>query len=238
MNLLNQVLSFLFPEFCRICGLAVESVSDGFVCHACWNSTPVFSDAELTCLKCGLPHGSPRTAAPAFCNECDDDWYDLAVAVGPYSAALSASVVCLKKEPYLPNRVSQLFVDRYQNSRLSIPDIVVPVPLSKRRRFERGFNQAELIARSLSRATGLSLDTKSLIRAKHSKRSRAQMDRRGRRMSVANAFQVKRHRLMEERKILLVDDVMTSGATASMAAKALKKSGAARVELITLARAG
>ena len=238
MNLLNQVLSFLFPEFCCLCGKPVGSISDGIVCHACWESTPLFEETDAMCIKCGLPNRSATKAIESFCNRCDEDFFDVAVALGPYEAALSASIVRLKQRPYLPRRISGLIFHRYSSSRLSRPDVVIPVPLSKRRRYERGFNQAELIASAFSSHAGLPIDTKSLNRSKHFKKSRAQMDRHGRRISVANAFEVQRPRLIDERKILLIDDVLTTGATASMAAKALKRAGAARVEVLTLARAG
>jgi ComF family protein len=116
-------------------------------------------------------------------------------------------------------------------------DIIIPVPLSKKRLFERGFNQAETIATRVSRVVQIPVDSASLIRKKHTPMHRAAMDKKAREMTVTNAFEVVRPRLIDGRSILLVDDIFTSGATASHCAKALKKKGAANVKVFTLARA-
>jgi predicted amidophosphoribosyltransferase len=89
----------------------------------------------------------------------------------------------------------------------------------------------------ISRHAALPLDEKSLIRTKHTLMHRAGMDSKARGQTVKNAFKVVRPRLIEGRSILLVDDVFTSGETASICAKLLKKSGASTVNVLTLARA-
>jgi ComF family protein len=116
-------------------------------------------------------------------------------------------------------------------------DLIIPVPLSKKRAVERGFNQAETIASQVSGLVGIPIDAASLIRKKHTPMHRAAMDKKAREMTVKNAFEVSRPKLIEGKSILLVDDILTSGATASYCAKALKKKGAAGVKVFTLARA-
>jgi predicted amidophosphoribosyltransferase len=101
----------------------------------------------------------------------------------------------------------------------------------------RGFNQSALLAKILSDETGIPLDEQSLKRNAHTIKYRAAMDKRARAETVENAFEVKRARLISGETILLIDDVLTSGATASACARALKETGAAKVYVLTVARA-
>jgi ComF family protein len=111
-------------------------------------------------------------------------------------------------------------------------DCIVPVPLHWIRRWKRGFNQSELLARVLARRAGLPL-LKALRRSRPTK-VQAGLSNHARRQNVLKAF---RARPVEGKRILLIDDVMTTGATATACAQALKRAGAARVALLTVARA-
>jgi ComF family protein len=115
--------------------------------------------------------------------------------------------------------------------------MIIPVPLHDERRRTRGFNQAQVIAEALSKACGLPVNDSTLLRTFHTERHRAGMDAKARRDSVANAFAVRQPRVIQGEQILLVDDVFTTGATASSAATALKDAGALEVFVLTLARA-
>ena len=98
-------------------------------------------------------------------------------------------------------------------------------------------SSALVLARSVAALTGLPLDHRSLIRALHSERYRTGMDARARRASVREAFQVIRPRLIEDERILLIDDVFTTGATVASCAEALRAAGAPAVYVLTVARA-
>lgn len=113
---------------------------------------------------------------------------------------------------------------------------IVPVPLHPERERARGFNQAAVLARELSKATLLPLDEISVVRKHHSKRHRAGMDGKGRRDTVADAFQVIYPALIAGERVLLVDDVFTTGATVSSCAKTLLDAGAVEVFVLTIAR--
>lgn len=238
MNLLNPVRNLFFPSFCGICSAIVDDPGDGSACAKCWSETRIFGYGEAICFKCGRVQSQKRASRKSFCHECDDDFYDLARACGPYQKALAESVVTLKTRPVVPRRILPKLIDRFVIEPFSTADLIVPIPLSKRRRFERGFNQAEIIADGFSRLSGIPVDKVSLSRSKHTIVSRASMDKKGRLITVRNAFHVKRQKLIQDQNILIIDDVFTSGATASMAAKTLKRNGAARVEVLTIARAG
>jgi ComF family protein len=119
---------------------------------------------------------------------------------------------------------------------LGAATLIVPVPLHPERERERGFNQAAVLARSLAKSTGLPFDEHSLVRSVHTERHRTGMDARARRESVADAFVVKRPRLIAGERILLIDDVFTTGATVSACAQKLQAAGAMDVFVLTIAR--
>jgi ComF family protein len=151
--------------------------------------------------------------------------------------ALAAAVIRLKKAPDVPHRVAFLIDNANLPAEFASADLVVPIPLSRHRRLERGFNQAEIIAGLLSKRLKTPVDAQSLTRKLHTHIHRVGMDQKARELSVRNAFEVIRPKLITGKNILLVDDVFTSGATASSAAKVLKKNGAGNVWIFTLARA-
>jgi ComF family protein len=113
-------------------------------------------------------------------------------------------------------------------------DAVAPVPLHWRRQWQRGFNQSELLARSLSRRTALPLI--GALRRSHSTAIQAGLSNTARRRNVSKAFHCRRPDAVAGKRILLIDDVMTTGATAAACAAVLKRAGAARVALLTVAR--
>ena len=219
-----------------MCGGEVGALSDGVACSNCWNATKIFTGNETLCGKCGafLFDGSAPQAT--FCGKCEDQDFDLGIAVGLYEKALAASVLSLKKNPSVSGRTKSLLKET-ANRISDRADLVVPIPLSPRRLHERGFNQAALIGKVISRHLGVELDEATLIRQVDTPMHRAGMDRKARGMTVKNAFAVSRPKLVDGKNILLADDVLTSGETVSSCAKVLKKFGAARVDVITLARA-
>lgn len=157
-------------------------------------------------------------------------------SVGLYKGALRESVLLLKRQPYLPRHLSELLVERARRPPFDTVTRIIPVPLHKTRLRMRGFNQAAIIGRELSRALGIMMDEKSLVRISSSEKYRAGLDAKGRQESVANAFVVRYPKLIENEQILLVDDVFTTGATVSSCSDALNKAGANSVLILTLAR--
>jgi ComF family protein len=151
--------------------------------------------------------------------------------------AVAAEVVALKSTPVLSRKARTLLESNWASFEIEEVDTIIPVPLSRRRRLERGYNQAEVLASSISAITGVGIDRNSLARTHHSPLHRIGMDSKARDLSVRNAFEVSRPNLIRGKAVLLVDDVYTTGATVSYCAKELKKAGAAKVNVFTLARA-
>jgi ComF family protein len=233
----NSLLSIIYPQECRVCFSQVENADDGISCMRCWEETRLFDGRQMLCDKCGAFFGDKAAPVPVFCHKCEDHFYDKAAAVGVYEMAMSATVLTLKEQPVIPNRLRELIPAALERNGFFNTDAIVPIPLSKQRRLERGFNQAEVIAKEISRATNIPVDKASLTRKYHTPIHRVGMDKRARELTVQNAFEVLRPNLISGKKLLMVDDVFTSGATASYCAKELKKSGAVEVNMFTLARA-
>jgi ComF family protein len=142
----------------------------------------------------------------------------------------------LKHEPHVCRKLIEELVKTQQRAPLNVATQIIPVPLHADRERERGFNQATLIAREFSRATSLPLNAASLIRVKNIRQHRAGMDAKGRRDTVADVFRVVQPALVAGERVLLIDDVFTTGATASACANVLLKAGAAEVLVLTIAR--
>jgi len=199
----------------------------------------MFSGAETLCWKCGQPSlGTvPQEKREVVrCRRCDEDAFTAARACGVYEGALRASILQLKREPYLCRKLTEQLVRTQQQLPLNRATRIIPVPLHAERERERGFNQATVIGRELARAASLPLDEVSLVRVKNIKRHRAGMDAKGRRDTVANAFRVTHPALIAGERVLLVDDVFTTGATVSSCATALLDAGATDVFVLTIAR--
>jgi ComF family protein len=235
----DSLLALVYPQSCAVCGDSVESRAFGVACEKCWQQTHLFTGTETLCWKCGLPS---RGTVPeekreqVRCRRCDEDAFSAARAGGIYEGALRASVLSLKREQHIGSRLKQLMVETQQQYPLSEATRIVPVPLHPEREKARGFNQAALIARELSEAILLPLDEVSLVRTHHTNRHRAGMDWKGRRETVADAFRVIYPALIAGERVLLVDDVFTTGATVSACAKTLLDAGAAEVFVLTIAR--
>ena len=238
-ELYDATLALLYPQACAVCGASIEARADGVACEKCWRATRIFDGSETLCWKCGaLTSGSvpEEKRNEVRCRRCDEAEFDAARACGVYEKALRASVLALKREPYVATRLARLLYEAQRRAPLRDATLLIPVPLHPEREHERGFNQAVLLGRALAKLSGLRFDEWSLVRTTHTERHRAGMDARSRRESVEEAFEVERPRLVKDESVLLVDDVFTTGATVASCAKALKRAGAREVFVLTVAR--
>lgn len=236
-KVLDSLLTVLYPQVCQNCGASVENFESGEACQNCWQRTRIFSGTETVCYKCSKFLSEKESDFQTFCHGCDAHFYEQARAAGLYENALQSSVLNLKREPFVCQRVRKAFVSAFEKTRFQDADLIIPIPLSKKRLVERGFNQAGVLAKILADVGEIKLDEQSLTRKIHTPVHRAGMDTKARELTVKNAFEVTRPKLIKGKKILLIDDVFTSGATASACAKVLKKAGAEKVYVLTLARA-
>lgn len=239
-SIYDAALALVYPQACAVCGASVESRHDGVACASCWQTTRIFKEYDTVCARCGafteaaINEDRRKTVR---CGRCDDDCFDGARACGFYEGALRASILQLKREPHVSSRIMHLMLAVQRRAPLISANLIIPVPLHPERERERGFNQALLLAKELSHLSGLPLDEHAMVRRSHTKRHRAGMDAKARRQSVAGAFALRRKDVVKGKRVLLVDDVFTTGATVSAGAQVLKESGAKEVLVLTVARA-
>jgi len=236
----DSALALLYPQVCAICSASVESRHDDIACAACWANSSLFTEEDALCWKCGAVREaaiSEDERTSIRCGRCDTDNFTAARGCGLYEGVLRASVLALKREPHVGRRLAQVMIRAQQRAPLADANLIVPVPLHAKRERERGHNQASVLARELARGTGLKLDEHVLVRRSHTERHRAGMDARARRESVAGAFEVRAAKQISGRRVLLIDDVFTTGATVSECAAVLKAAGVVDVFVLTIARA-
>jgi len=253
-SLRDGLLSLAYPSQCRLCANTIESWDDGPTCAECWAdpATTVLLWDKPICEKCGLPLSPlppPSNHLPDIsaesnsiqqrtCGTCMELPLDRIRSVGLYRGTLEANVLFLKSKPHICRRLFDLMKSTCAQSASELSgDLIVPVPLHPSRRRERGFNQAAIIARSLSKIMNLPIAENVLKRIKPTERHRAGMDAFDRSKSIAGAFDISKPNNIEGRRILLVDDLCTTGSTLGEAAQILRESGAAKVSAFTLARA-
>jgi competence protein ComFC len=196
--------------------------------------TPEPLSAEFFCTSCRTPfQNSFPLDAEGRCALCRSGLrgFDAAYSYGAYEGVLRELIHLYKygKVRTLARPLSGLLLQALPRDEAF--DATVPVPLYWRRRMQRGFNQAELLARGLARSTGIPV-VKALGRVRPTP-TQAGLSNSARRQNMARAF---RSRSVQGKRILLIDDVMTTGATAASCALALKQAGARRVALLTVAR--
>lgn len=233
--------SLLFPAPCRICENTLLTASRIPICNVCLESIARLEGPACHC--CGRPIVSLVAAAAAprlLCHACRRGVYafDAARSYAPYDDTLSAAIMLLKYHAVAP--LGRWFAARLAELVAREPDLlsadaVVPVPLDARRRRERGYNQAELIARPLARLLGLPMQTALLLR-RRPRPPRLRLTHRERWTSVRGAYALREGSRVDKLRLLLVDDVFTTGATLDACARALREGGAARVVGVTVAR--
>ena len=239
----DGILGLAYPSDCRLCADAIESAGDGVVCARCWTDASIthLFDTRSVCFKCGAP--MPRSSGPAVfaartCGWCADLPLAAARACGAYGGALEASILFLKSNPHICSRLAAIIESTYhRDNQLLTADFIVPIPLHRSRQRERGFNQAELIARVVRSSSHIPIARKLIARTKQTRRHRAGMDNMDRARSVERAFSVPDSTRVIGASILLIDDIFTTGSTLGEAAKSLRDAGAREVKALTIARA-
>lgn len=230
-------LAFFYPESCQVCRTEHATAGDGFVCARC-RSQVRFIEPPF-CERCGLPYPGDFTA-PFECANCCEMKLHFSSA---RSAVVAHSVVrevvhrykyqrALWFEPFLSN----LFLCQALPA-LHRPDwdFIVPVPLHAVKHREREFNQAERLAARLSAASGIPLNSKWLRRIRPTA-TQTLLTRQQRAANMRGAFAVRPGVQLDGERVILVDDVFTTGATTSACAEVLRAAGAGDVCVWTMAR--
>jgi competence protein ComFC len=239
MSLLNPITRAIFPHVCEICAQREAGPADSFICAHCREIPDAVKPVEPPfCQKCGLWYSGAITTE-FRCANCAELTlhFEYARSAAQFSGLVKEVIHRFKYgrnewfEPFL----AELLIERALADLRAAPvDLIVPIPLHKTKHHTRGFNQAERLAARLAQAANLPMNP-SILRRVIDTNSQAGLDRDDRAANVRNAFAFVGPPLTGQR-ILLIDDVLTTGLTASACARELIKHGARDVRVWTVAR--
>ena len=239
----EALASLAFPASCRICARILDTGSPIPFCRACTQALTQTLPEPL-CAQCGRPIVSAAAAEGKSlprCHLCRSQVYafDFARSFGAYTPQMSRAILLLKYGKMAP--VGGWFAGRLadlvkREPELFPADAVEPVPLDRGRLRERGYNQAELIAKPLARLLGIPFRSYLLVRTRP-RPNQLRLTRRERWETVRGAYATHKTAQVDKLRVLLVDDVFTTGASLDACSRALNEAGAAQVVGLTVARA-
>jgi ComF family protein len=239
----EALASLVFPAPCRICAQMLDTGNRVPFCRACVTALTQTLPEPL-CGRCGRPIVSIAVAdslSSPLCHLCRRGAYDFDFvrSSGAYTQSMARAILLLKYGELTPlggwfaNHLVKV-VERSAGAFAA--DVVVPVPLHPSRLRERGYNQAELIARPLASSLGIPYRSYLLVRTRP-RPDKLRLTRRERWDTVRGAYATREGVQVDKLRVLLVDDVFTTGATLDACSRALRGAGAVRVVGLTVARA-
>jgi ComF family protein len=236
LELIEAAVSLLYPPFCTICGGSVGAGE--YLCTGC--EAKAIRITAPFCDKCSEPFEGSITSA-FTCANCAHRTLYFEAAVAAYRGrGIVRHVVHefkYERQIHLRHLLARWLHPALEDERIRNRsfDVIVPVPLHATRQRERGFNQAQLLAELLS--AQISIPAKPLLERIRYTTTQTALDRAERIENLHNAFHLRKKADVRALRVLLVDDVLTTGATLSECARVLKRAGAVSVYAVTVARA-
>jgi len=227
--MLNNFLNLFFPEKCPICQNPCLNHETAPICDDCWRSIRQY-DGPL-CRKCGTPLVSDVSIK---CGEClkEEPDFEFARSFGLYDDPLRKGINLLKYHG--KKRLSRPLSDLLIKAGVPETDAVIPVPLHHKRLRKREFNQSALISKYIAAETKSNLILDCLIKVRDTL-PQVGLRYKARVKNIKGAFKVSNNEFIKEKSIILVDDVVTTGATIRECSRTLKKAGAGKIYVISLA---
>jgi ComF family protein len=238
-NMASGGMGLLFPPLCTHCQADIAEPQDGpMLCQECCRR--LAPEKWIGCRHCGGVV-SEELESQEHCHRCKKTplRFDKVVTLGGYLGELREVILRMKhsRNEYLSLAIGGLFAQKRLSELADLhAEMIVPVPMYWTRRLRRGTNSPELLARCLGDKLGIPVQRSLLVRSKNTL-PQVGLSPKERFHNMRGAFRVRSGRPLQGARILLVDDVLTTGATGSEAAKALKKAGASMVAVAVVARA-
>ncbi len=229
-----DLIDFIFPPQCPYCSEVIDRSQ--ILCDKCFKQIQFIRGCK--CYLCGRPLPLTDTNEKLLCPNCLEKRkiYDIARSVFIYDSFSRYAILKLKNADRMDLR--HFFVHYMLIAGQDIiekSDLIVPIPLHWRRRLKRKYNQAGILAELLAKKTGKPYKPSLLIRNRHTP-SQGRKTHKERKQNVNNAFEINIKENIKDLSILLIDDVLTTGATAEACAKVLKRNGAKAVYILTIAQ--
>ena len=233
--MIKEILNLAFPDniYCISCGSYIDKTRPYSLCNGCMKKLHWINGR--TCNKCGK--ALQDTYAGNICYDCMayDHIFDTGLSCVTYGLHERAIVLDFKykDKPYIGHKLGEIMGDRLLCED-EIFDLVLPVPIHRKRRDERGYNQAEILAKKVAKKTGIEYNKSVLKRVKDTDVMR-KLSSLERRENLKGAFKATEY--ARGKAVLLIDDIYTTGATADECAKVLKDAGAVSVSIMSFASA-
>jgi len=239
-GLFKGLKDLIYPNYCLVCKNKIPPAGQQqLICSGCWDlfekNLPPF------CARCGRHLDSQaieKNTCPS-CSKCKANFYfDRAFSPCTYTGSIKKLIHEFKYsgKDYLGKPLGKLMQTFIRDYQLPIQhlDFIIPIPLHRSRQREREFNQAEILSQEVAREFDKQVLTDALIRVKRTQ-TQTELTFRERCQNVEESFAVTKPELIKDTNLLLIDDVLTTGATSNEAAKCLKSAGARKILLLTLA---
>lgn len=227
----DKMLELLYPSRCPVCDEILPHTGER-CCRICSEKLPWVAGA--VCMKCGKPVGHE---AQEYCEDCNrqQHYFDQGAAAFVYNGALRHSIYRMKFEnrrDYLDFYAEAIVHALAKHLKHWEPEVIFPVPMHPSKKRKRGYNQSELLAQKVGRLTGIPVDNRSL-RCVRRTAAQKELDRKARMKNLRGSFGLS-ELLPKGSRVLLVDDVYTTGSTLDEVSRVLKEGGAERVFFVVL----
>lgn len=222
----EKLVNIFYPPKCPICGMVLSKGRK--ICNDCKRKVKIIKEPK--CVKCGKPLWKEEKL---YCCDCKgrERQFDKCIAVFEYSGDIRKSIHKFKYDnariyaDYYGDIAVKLYGDLFKNWKI---DMIIPVPIYKKKQIKRGYNQAQAFGQAVSKYSKILLNEKLLIRIKDTVPQKELADTM-RYLNLKNAFAVDKDKLKGIKNVLLVDDIFTTGSTLDACSHILKKAGVERV---------
>lgn len=231
-NIYGTAIACLYPAKCRVCEVFLEVASLPYICADCWHDVQFLEPPW--CDICGTPN------VRGLCDACatDPPRYGKLRAIAFYQTTLQHAIHLFKfekKQVLAPHLIRLINAHIPADCGIADYDFILPVPIHKKRLQERGFNQATLLAKGIAQAGGVPILTDALVRHRHTV-AQSSLGMEARQHNIIGAFEIPNPEVLRNKRILIVDDVFTTGATIREAVNTLWDADPVEVDVLTLAR--
>ena len=231
-GIFETAIIFLYPAKCRVCETLLEVTSLRYICANCWQDIQFFEPPW--CDICGKPD------IDGVCDECavSPPPYGKLRSIALYQTTLQQAIHLFKfeKKKVFAQHLIQLINARIPaDCAIADYDFILPVPIHKVRLWERGFNQSMLLAKGIAQVADVPVLTDALVRHRHTV-AQSSLGMEARQHNIVGAFKIRKPDVIHNKRILIIDDVFTTGATVREVVNELRKGNPAKLDVLTLSR--